>query len=85
MNITAIRLVFVRTSTGFIATYKILSVVVMVFECVHVNSTLLSHDSLPLVLISSKKVHKPNFLDNRCPLCSKTFLSAIVAPNSRVN
>ena len=30
---------------------KILTVVVMFFECVRVNSTFLGHDSLPLILI----------------------------------
>ena len=50
MNITAIRLVFIRTNTGFIVMYKILSVVVTFFGCSHTNSTFFGHDSLPLVL-----------------------------------
>ena len=51
MNITAIRLVFVRTNTGFVVMCKILSVVVAFFECTRINSTFLGHDSLLLVLI----------------------------------
>ena len=48
MNITAIRLVIVRANTGFIV---MCMVVVRFLEYVHVNSTFLGHDSLPLVLI----------------------------------
>ena len=51
MNITAIRLVFVRTNMGFVVMCKILSVVATFFECTHVNSTFLGRDSLLLVLI----------------------------------
>ena len=66
MNITAIRLVFVRTNagfvvmcktlsvvtnTGFVVMCKILSVVVVFFECMYVNYTFLSYDSLLLVFI----------------------------------
>ena len=51
MNVTAIRLIFVRTNTGFVVMCKILLVVVAFFECTRVNSTFLGRNSLPLVLI----------------------------------
>ena len=51
MNIIVIRLVIVATSTGFVVMCKILMVVVVVFQCVGVDSTFLGHDSLPLIFI----------------------------------
>ena len=52
MNITALRLVIVRTNTSFIV---MCTVVVRFLEYVHVNSIFLGHDSLPLVLIHTHK------------------------------
>ena len=49
MNITAIRLLFVRTNAGFVVTCKIPSVVA--FWNAHFYYTFLDRDSLPLILI----------------------------------
>ena len=46
MNVIAMWLVLVRTKLGCI---NILTVVAY-FECAHINSTFLDHDSLPFVL-----------------------------------
>ena len=51
MNITAIRLVFIITNTGFIVMCKVLLVVVAFFEFALVNSTFLGHNSLLLIVI----------------------------------
>ena len=51
MNITAIRLVFVGTNTGFVAMCKILLVVIKFFESTYINSNFLGRDSILLVLI----------------------------------
>ena len=49
MNINAVRLILV----GSIIMYKILMLIIAVFECAQVNSIFFGHDSLPLVFMNA--------------------------------